>query len=144
MKPTTSVIILLLCVICLAAQSQRRSLSTSIDSEKLAATVTIYCDRYGVPHVFGATDASTVFGFAYAQAEDNFWRVEENFILALGLASEVYGEEALNEDRLNRALDISDLAKQEYERLDPRMRSICDAYAAGINFYLKQHPNEHP
>ena len=43
---------------------------------KLARDVTIYRDTYGVPHVFGRTDASTVFGFAYAQAEDNFWRVE--------------------------------------------------------------------
>ena len=57
----------------------------------LARNVTIYRDTYGVPHVFGRTDASTVFGFAYAQAEDNFWRVEENFIHAVGRASELYG-----------------------------------------------------
>src|SRR5215472_16124249 len=139
MKPIASVIILLLCVICLAAQSQKRSLSTSIDSEKLAATVTIYRDRYGVPHVFGATDASTVFGFAYAQAEDNFWRVEENFILALGRSAELYGEKTLNKDRLNHALEIPRLAQEEYSRLDPKMRSICDAYAAGLNFYLARH-----
>ena len=53
------------------------------DPAKLARSVTIHRDLYGVPHVFGRTDASTVFGFAYAQAEDNFWRVEENFILSL-------------------------------------------------------------
>src|SRR5215813_2605525 len=144
MKPTTSVIILLLCVICLAAQSQRRSLSTSIDSEKLAATVTIYRDRYGVPHVFGATDASTVFGFAYAQAEDNFWRVEENFILALGRASELYGEQSLEEDRRNRALEIPRLAREEYSRLDPKMRTLCDAFAAGLNYYIAKHPEAPP
>ena len=69
--------------------------STSIDAERLARAVTIYRDSYGVPHVFGHTDESTVFGFAYAQAEDNFWRIEENFILALGRASELYGEETL-------------------------------------------------
>lgn len=62
---------------------------------QLARTVTIYRDTYRVPHVFGRTDASTVFGFAYAQAEDYFWRVEENFIWALGRASELYGEESL-------------------------------------------------
>src|SRR5215204_2259646 len=93
----------------------------------LARTVTIYRDIYGVPHVFGRTDVSTVFGFAYAQAEDNFWRVEENFILALGRASEVYGEKVLNEDRLNHALEIPRLAREEYARLDRQMRSLCDA-----------------
>src|SRR5207253_8013163 len=57
-----------------------RKPATLIDAEGLARSATIYRDTYGVPHVFGSTDASTVFGFAYAQAEDNFWRVEENFI----------------------------------------------------------------
>lgn len=122
-----------------------KSSSTSDDrSAKLARTVTIYRDTYGVPHVFGRTDASTVFGFAYAQAEDNFWRVEENFILALGRASELYGEKSLDEDRLNRALEIPRLAREEYSRLDPKMRSLCDAFAAGFNYYLARHPEVRP
>ena len=121
-----------------AAHAQDRSSAT------LARTVTIYRDTYGVPHVFGRTDASTVFGFAYAQAEDNFWRVEENFINALGRASELYGEKSLEEDRLNRALEIPRLAQTEYERLDPRMRSLCDAFAAGFNYYIAQHPEARP
>jgi penicillin amidase len=112
--------------------------------EKLARAVTIYRDTYGVPHVFGRTDASTVFGFAYAQAEDNFWRVEENFIHALGRASELYGERTLNEDRLNHALEIPRLAREEYARLDRHMRSLCDAFAAGFNYYLAQHTEVKP
>jgi penicillin amidase len=107
---------------------------------RLARSVTIYRDTYGVPHVFGRTDESTVFGFAYAQAEDNFWRVEENFIFALGRASELYGERTLNEDRLNHALEIPRLAREEYARLDKHMRSLCDAFAAGFNYYLVRHP----
>lgn len=119
--------------------------STSNDpSARLARSVTIYRDTYGVPHVFGRTDASTVFGFAYAQAEDNFWRVEENFILALGRASELYGEKSLDEDRLNRALEIPRLAREEYSRLDPKMRSLCDGFAAGFNYYLARHPEVRP
>jgi penicillin amidase len=110
----------------------------------LARTVTIYRDSYGVPHVFGRTDASTVFGFAYAQAEDNFWRVEENFINALGRASEVYGEKSLDEDRLNHALEIPRLAREEYSRLDKHMRSLCDAFAAGFNYYLENNPEVRP
>ena len=110
----------------------------------LARTVTIYRDTYGVPHVFGRTDASTVFGFAYAQAEDNFWRVEENYILALGRASELYGERMLDEDKLNHALEIPRLAREEYERLDPHMRALCDGFAAGFNYYLARHSEIHP
>ncbi|HET7288473.1 MAG TPA: penicillin acylase family protein [Pyrinomonadaceae bacterium] len=113
-------------------------------TDPLAKNVTIYRDTYGVPHVFGRTDASTAFGFAYAQAEDNFWRVEENFILALGRASELYGEKTLDEDRLNHALEIPRLAREEYARLDKHMRSLCDAYAAGFNYYLARHPEVRP
>lgn len=120
------------------------STQTMANPEKLARTVTIYRDIYGVPHVFGRTDASTAFGFAYAQAEDNFWRVEENFILALGRASELYGEKSLDEDRLNHALEIPRLAREEYARLDKQMRSLCDAYAAGFNYYLARHPEVRP
>ena len=106
--------------------------SAPLDDAQLANSVTIYRDAYGVPHVFGRTDAGAVFGFAYAQAEDNFWRIEENFILALGRASELYGEKTLDEDRLNHALEIPRLAREEYQRLDPRTRSLCDAFAAGL------------
>ncbi len=134
---------LLLCHAQVVAQAIAKPQNTSLDSS-LAKSVTIYRDTYGVPHVFGRTDASTVFGFAYAQAEDNFWRVEENFILALGRASELYGQRTLDEDRLNHALEIPRLAREEYARMDPHMRSLCDAFAAGFNHYLARHPEVQP
>ena len=120
------------------------ALASDDSAAALARDVTIYRDTYGVPHVFGQTDASTVFGFAYAQAEDNFWRVEENYIHAVGRASELYGEKTLDEDRLNAALEIPRLAREEYARLDPQMRSLCDAFAAGLNYYLARHPEVRP
>jgi penicillin amidase len=116
----------------------------SADLEKLAGEVTIYRDTYGVPHVFGRTDASTVFGFAYAQAEDNFWRIEENYIAAVGRSAEIYGEPRLERDRVNRALEIPRLAREEYARLDPHTRSLCNAFAAGVNYYLRRHPEVKP
>lgn len=114
------------------------------NAEKTAREVTIYRDIYGVPHVYGKTDTGTVFGFAYAQAEDNFLQIEENYIRSLGRASEVYGEATLNSDRLNHALEIPRLAQAEYSRLDAHTRSICDAFAAGLNYYLARHPEIKP
>ena len=145
--PTLLLTILLTLLSCQAnalAQTQNKSADAGDPSSKLASTVTIYRDTYGVPHVFGRTDASTVFGFAYAQAEDNFWRVEENFIFALGRASELYGERTLDEDRLNHALEIPRLAREEYARLDNHMRSLCDAFAAGFNYYLAHNADVRP
>ncbi|HLA13150.1 MAG TPA: penicillin acylase family protein [Pyrinomonadaceae bacterium] len=126
------------------AQNRSDKTKPSTSLERLARTVTIYRDTYGVPHVFGRTDASTVFGFAYAQAEDNFWRVEENFIHALGRASELYGEKSLADDRLNHALEIPRLAREEYARLDRHMRLLCDSFAAGFNYYIARHPEARP
>jgi acyl-homoserine-lactone acylase len=113
-------------------------------ADALARVVTIYRDAYGTPHVFGKSDASTVFGLAYAQAEDNFAQVEEDFGLAIGRGAEIYGSELIDEDRLNRALEIERFAKSDYDAIDPKMRGLCDAFAAGINFYLQHHPNVHP
>jgi acyl-homoserine-lactone acylase len=147
MKSTRLLTLLLICASVTTAQQARIRKTGPIRQDyaaQLASEVTVYRDTYGVPHVFGRTDAATVFGFAYAQAEDNFWRLEENFIMALGRASELYGTEALNEDRLNRALEISRLAQEEYGRLDPKMRSLCDAFAAGFNFYMSRHPEVRP
>ena len=110
----------------------------------LASRVTIYRDTYGIPHVFGETDGSTMFGFAYAQAEDNFWRIEDNYIRSLGRRAEVEGEDGLVSDRRNRALEIPRLAREEYARMTPHMRALLDAFAAGLNAYLIDHPNVRP
>src|SRR5205085_468729 len=112
--------------------------------ERLAHSVTIYRDSYGVPHVYGPTDASCVFGYAYAQAEDNFWQVEDNYIQAVGRAAEVDGEGALAADLLNRTLEITKLSMAEYERASPRTRELCDAYADGLNYFLERNPQVKP
>ena len=113
-------------------------------AETLAQQVTVYRDHYGTPHVFGKTDASTVFGFAYAQAQDNFPQIEENFLLATGRGAEIYGPDLVNEDLLNRTLAIEEHAKGDYKAMDSHMRLLCDAYAAGVNYYLAHHPEVHP
>ena len=112
--------------------------------EQMAQTVTIYRDTYGIPHVFARTDPGAVFGFAYAQAEDNFLRIEDNFIRSAGRAAEVYGDASLEDDRLNRALELPRLAWEEYHRLDGRTRALVDAYADGVNYYLATHPTVKP
>jgi len=111
---------------------------------ELAHSVTIYRDTYGVPHIFGPTDASCVFGYAYAQAEDNFWQIEDSYLRALGRASEVYGKETLDDDLVIRTLEIPRLAKAEYERTAAPIRDLLDAFAQGLNYYIERHPRVHP
>ena len=114
------------------------------DLEKFADSVTIYRDTYGVPHVYGPTDASVVFGFMYAQAEDNFSQIEDSYIRALGRASEIHGESTLNDDLLTRTLEIPKLSIAEYERASLKTREICNAVAAAVNYFLSKNPQVKP
>jgi acyl-homoserine lactone acylase PvdQ len=107
--------------------------------DQVAKSVTIYRDNFGVPHVYGPTDANVVFGFIYAQAEDNFPQIEENYIRALGRTSEIYGDSSvgtyagasLGDDLLVKMLEIPRLSIAEYERASLRTRELCDAVANG-------------
>jgi acyl-homoserine-lactone acylase len=117
---------------------------TNVDPATMARAVTIYRDTYGVPHVYGPTDASVVFGFVYAQAEDNFSSIEDNYIRALGRASEIYGERTLADDLFTRTLEIPRLSIAEYERASARTRELCAAVADGLNYFLLRNPGVKP
>jgi len=105
----------------------------------LAGQVTIHRDPYGVPHIFGRTDAATVFGHLVAQCEDNFWQLEQDLLRGIGRAAESLGERGLANDQIYHAFEVERLSKEEYLRLSSSLRSICDAYAAGINYYMAKY-----
>src|SRR5215510_9091335 len=113
-------------------------------SEKLARSVTIYRDNFGVPHVFGKTDASVVFGLMYAQCEDNFWQIETDLIRSTGRAAEIDGEKGLVSDLAYRAFEVEKLSKVEYERLPAKSKVLCDAFAAGLNYFIARNPQIKP
>jgi len=114
------------------------------DSAELAQRVTIHRDAFGVPHVFGRDDESTIFGFGYAQAEDFFWQVEDVYILALGRYAEVHGPRGLNSDLLNRAFEIVPRSRRDFAALDSTSQRLYTAFVAGINHYLATHPDTKP
>jgi acyl-homoserine-lactone acylase len=109
-----------------------------------AQRVTILRDRWGIPHVFGKTDADAVFGTLFAQAEDDFNRVELNYINALGRLAEVEGEKAIWRDlRMKLYIDPVDL-KAKYAASPAWLKTLMDAYADGLNWYLVTHPGVKP
>ena len=112
--------------------------------EKIANSVTIYRDNWGVPHVYGPTDYSVMFGFMYAQAEDNFWQIEDSYIQAIGRASEVYGEKMLDQDVLNRQLEIAKLSQADFLKANKNIKEMCQATADGLNYYLEKNPQVKP
>ena len=110
--------------------------------KKQAQQVIIIRDNWGVPHVYGNTDADAVFGFAYAQAEDAFDHMEDNYIRALGRASEIYGEKEFKTDVEAHAFEIGKIAKNEFSQSSGQMKNMYVSFADGVNYYLYKHPSK--
>jgi acyl-homoserine-lactone acylase len=99
-------------------------------------------DTWGVPHVFGKTDADAAFGLAYAQAEDDFATVQGVILAARGRLASVFGPAGAPNDYMVALLRIEDTVDSQYTtRLAPETRALCDGYAEGINLYAARHPD---
>jgi acyl-homoserine-lactone acylase len=109
-----------------------------------AHNVTIVRDDWGIPHVRGKTDADAVFGLLYAQAEDDFNRVENNFLLSQGLLAEAEGEKEIWRDlRMRLFIDPDDM-KAKYAASPDWLKKLMQAWADGLNYYLATHPETKP
>lgn len=134
---------------CAPYDPRTRSVSQSgsnprLDAHALAENVTIIRDEFGVPHVFGPTDASVIFGATYARAEDEFHYMEQAYIKLLGRAASVSGSDWLQWDIFLRKLEIERHSRQEYLKAPPEIKALCDAFAGGMNFFLKSRPDIEP
>jgi acyl-homoserine lactone acylase PvdQ len=109
-----------------------------------AARVTIIRDDWGLAHVHGKTDADVVFGMEYAQAEDDFNRVETNYLNAMGRLAEAEGESKIYQDlRMKLFIDPAEL-KKDYAASPAWLQKLMDAFADGLNYYLYKHPEVKP
>src|SRR5271169_659671 len=112
--------------------------------EREAANVTIVRDDWGIAHVFGKTDADAVFGMMYTQAEDDFNRVETNYLNAMGRLAETEGESKIYQDlRMKLFIDPAAL-KAQYATSPAWLKTLMNAFADGLNYYLSKHPDVKP
>jgi len=109
-----------------------------------ASRITITRDDWGIAHVQGKSDADAVFGMIYAQAEDDFPRIEANYLTNLGRTAEADGEKAIWQDLRARLYVSENELKADYVRSPAPMRRLMDAWADGLNYFLATHPNVHP
>ena len=112
--------------------------------QREARRVTIVRDDWGIAHVHGHTDADAVFGVVYAQAEDDFNRIETNYLTALGRLAEAEGKGAVFQDLRARMFLDPDSLPARYAASPQWLRRLMDAFADGLNFYLLRHPQAHP
>lgn len=109
-----------------------------------AARVTITRDDWGVAHINGQTDADAVFGMIYAQAEDDFNRIETNYLVSLGRLAEAEGEGAIWQDLRQRLFVDPEVLKADYAKSPAWLKKLMNAWADGLNYYLATHPQVKP
>ncbi len=116
----------------------------ALNAAAAARNVTIIRDTWGIAHVYGKTDADAVFGMIYTQAEDDFNRVENNYLLSMGRSAEAEGESKIYQDlRMKLFIDPAEL-KRQYAASPAWLRKLMDAFADGLNYYLAKHPAVKP
>ena len=109
-----------------------------------AAKVEILRDRWGIAHIYGETDADTVFGALYAQAEDDFNRVETNYINAMGRLAEAEGAGEIYRDLRMRLFIRQPEMEELYDTSPDWLKQLMDAFADGLNYFLHTHPEVTP
>jgi len=112
--------------------------------EEQAARISIIRDTWGIPHVYGKTDADAVFGLMYAQCEENFEKVERAYIEKLGRIAEIDGEAYLYNDLLSRLLYDTTSAIKAYKESPSWLKNLCQAFSDGIHYYLDKNPEAKP
>jgi acyl-homoserine-lactone acylase len=128
----------------LSLYAQKFSIKEIAGFRQQAKRVNIIRDNWGIPHVYGKTDADAVFGLLYAQCEDDFKRVELNYIEKLGRLAEVNGEKDVFNDLQIRLLIDSAEAVGDYQKAQPWLKKLLQGYASGINYYIYTHPKVKP
>ncbi len=140
--------VLVFTVACSSPDAARTRLAPTAEEiarwARQAENVTIVRDDWGIPHIRGRSDADAVFGLMYTQAEDDFHRVETNYLNAMGRLAEAEGEDELWRDLRMRLFIDPDSMQAMYARSEPWLQALMTAYADGLNFYLYKHPEVQP
>ncbi|HEY0266319.1 MAG TPA: penicillin acylase family protein, partial [Rhizomicrobium sp.] len=131
-------------VLCLLSLPAFAAADETARLKQQAGRVTITRDDWGIAHIRGPSDADAVFGMAYAQAEDDFNRVETNYATNLGRMAEAEGEKAVWADLRQKLFLDPVFLKAQYAKSPAWLKALMNGWADGLNYYLMTHPQTRP
>jgi penicillin amidase len=109
-----------------------------------ADEATIYRDEYGIPHVFASTLEAAAYAVGYAQAEDRLEELLKNYRRASGTMAEVFGPDSYRSDLIQRMWRHSEISREKYNQVSPKMRASIEAYVDGVKAFMRDHPEQVP
>ena len=113
-----------------------------IHSQVNPKDIEIIRDSYGVPHIYGKTDADTAYGLAWAHAEDNFLTIQKAYLAGNGKLSRWNGKKGIGADFVSQFIQSAETVDRLYHTLSDEFVAVIKGYAEGLNSYAKQHPDE--
>jgi acyl-homoserine-lactone acylase len=134
----------LLCIPAVASAAGGTTAPDENARQQHARHVHIVRDNWGIAHVYGKSDADAVFGTIYAQAEDDFNRIERNYLISLGWLAQAEGESALYSDLRARLFMDAGRLQQQYRAAPTWLKSLMEAWSDGLNYFLSTHSAVHP
>src|SRR5881296_1832825 len=134
--PLRSTLLLASSALCFAVAAPAQQRGDLARWQRRAQGVTIIRDDWGIAHVYGKTDADAVFGMEYAQAEDDFNRIETNYLTSLGWLAQADGAAAIFQDLRQRFFIDADSLRAAYSQAPAWLQRLMNAFADGLNFYL--------
>jgi acyl-homoserine-lactone acylase len=157
MKLVNKILFGALFLLCYTISFSQSSHKTIVDAEKVrwekhVAQTKIIRDEWGIPHIYGKTDADAVFGLMYTQCEENFPQIEKNYLEMLGRLTELkendiaktHAEEKIYADLMMKLIQDSADAIKDFNKSPLWFQKLLQAHADGINYYLAKHPDVHP
>ena len=102
----------------------------------------ILWDTWGVPHIYGKSDGELFHAFGWAQMHSHGNLILRLYAQARGRAAEYWGESYLDSDKYVRTMGIPERAREWYQAQNPAIRGYLDAFAAGMNAYAQEHPDQ--
>lgn len=115
---------------------------TGLQATQAPAAYRLERDDDGVPTIYGATDAATAFGLAYAHSEDDFATIQRQVLAVRGELGAVDGRSGAEADYFGKLIDVHGQLAAGMGQVSPEARAMAQAYADGLNLYAARHPKE--
>ena len=144
---TGSLLVLIIVVFLLSYFMLRRSLPNyegSVTVNGLKSEVKVLRDSFAVPMIIARNDEDAAFALGYVHAQERLFQMDIARRAGEGRLSEVLGTKTIPYDKMFRTIGIYKNVEENYVRLNPLTKKILEAYAKGVNEYIKEAKGHYP